>query len=61
MKGCVVMIITRADGAINNVQSEQPHSIIKNTSVNGVSQQRIKGSSGTFINSDYDLLHSIDL
>lgn len=55
------MIITRADGAINNVQSEQPHSIIKNTSVNGVSQQRIKGNTGTFINPDYDLLHSIDL
>lgn len=55
------MLLTRLDNAVTNTQCEHPHSIIKNTSVNGVTQQIVKQQNGNYMNMDYELLHQIDL
>ncbi len=55
------MLLTHYENALPVTQTECPHSIIKNTSINGVSQQIIKQSNGNFLNPEYELIHNIDL
>lgn len=55
------MFITRLDNALPVTQREHPHCIVKTNSVHGNLTQILKQSNGNFLNTDYELIHNINL